>query len=109
MTEIYEDDVRAMRKEGSLGEFIRQLLATSKADAERRKFLVLKHEDLAAQLTGQPLNFTRPEHWDGSIPPEKFNGQPNDSPRRPVLLALVAEAERRERPLAAVRPPPSAG
>lgn len=96
MIEIHEDDVRAMRKEGSLGEFIRQQLAGAKARSERRRALVLGHEDLAQKLTEQPLRIPRPDLWDGSMPPEMFNGERNDSPRRPALLALVAEAERRE-------------
>lgn len=64
--------------------------------------LVLAHPDLAEQLTKPPLNFSRPEAWDGYIPPETWGetarGHPrfNDSPRRIALLALVAEARRRE-------------
>jgi len=57
--------------------------------------LVLAYPDLAKQLTELPLRFSQPEAWNGYIPPDTFNGQYNDSPRRAALLALVAEARRR--------------
>jgi hypothetical protein len=75
-------------------------ISCAQATSERinRRAQVLRHEDLAKKLTQQPLNFTKPEHWNGAIPPETWREMPNDSPLRPALLALVAEAQRREAP-----------
>lgn len=60
-----------------------------------RKAAVLAHPDLAARLTEDPLNFARADQWNGGIPPEMFNGERNDSPRRAALVELVDEATRR--------------
>lgn len=90
----------------------RQEQRKSKADSARRRAMVLKHEDLRAALLAHPLNFTRPEQWNGWIPPatvpaagEGADGpttdvghgyKPNRSPRRQALIAIVNEAEQRE-------------
>lgn len=64
--------------------------------AHRIRDAVLAHPDLAAKLTQQPLDYTRPEQWNGFVPPELWNGQINDSPRRAALVELVDEAMRRD-------------
>lgn len=61
-------------------------------DAEARKKAVLAHPDLSARLTADPLGYDRPDQWSGFVPPEKFNGQHNDSPCRAAVVELVAEA-----------------
>jgi hypothetical protein len=60
-----------------------------------RKAAVLAHPDLAKRLTEEPLNFPRPDQWNGGIPPETFNGEHNDSPRRVALVEIFDEATRR--------------
>lgn len=110
MRAVEIDDVRALLAEGGMRELIAAACRETADASARRRALVLRHDDLAKRLTVQPLNFTTPEHWNGSLPPEMWNQVRNDSPRRPVLLALVAEAERRERHLQPVRssnPPPA--
>lgn len=58
---------------------------------------VLSYPDLAAKLTATPLGYERPDQWNGFVPPEKFNGAFNDSPRRAALVAIVDEAMARDR------------
>ena len=103
MRPVEYDDVQALLAEGGLREVIGIACKQTLADSAARRALILRHEDLARKLTKQPLNFTTPEHWNGSLPPEMWNQVRNDSPRRPALLALVAEAEQRERHLQPVR------
>lgn len=102
MRPIEIEDVRALLQEGGLREVI-AVACREVADANAyRRALILRHPDLAVKLTKQPLNFTAPEFWNGSLPPEMWNQVRNDSPRRPALLALVAEAEKRERHLRSI-------
>lgn len=58
--------------------------------------MVLSHPDLAARLCAPPLDYKRPDQWNGFIPPEYFNGHFNDSPRRAALVEICAEAESRQ-------------
>lgn len=98
------DDIRAMRADGDLGRLWRESLAQAGADNDDRKRRVLAHPDLAEQLTQPPVKFDRPECWTGYLAPERLpDGQPNRSPIRAQLAALVAEADRRaaHRPAAA--------
>jgi len=53
---------------------------------------VLAHPDLAERLTQPPLGYAQPSQWNGFVPPELFNNQINDSPRRAALVAVVDEA-----------------
>jgi hypothetical protein len=99
---LTEADVRELRRSpGDLIRLIKQARINAAAENARRRALVLKHPDLAAQLCEPPLRHTTPEHWTGYIPPahdaETFGGaQPlNTSPARAALVALVAEAEQR--------------
>jgi hypothetical protein len=98
---LTEQDVRELRKQGDLTRLIKQARAEAHAENARRRALVLKHPDLAEQLTQPPINHTTPQHWTGYIPPahdpETFGGgQPlNTSPIRAALAALLEEAERR--------------
>lgn len=72
---------------------------------QERIKLVLAHPDLAEQLKSNLIGYTRPENWNGYIPPAEIPGPagapgyyvPNPSPRRAALVALVDEAQRRER------------
>lgn len=58
---------------------------------------ILSHPDLAERLTQPPLDYPRPEMWNGFIPPTTCDtGALNTSPRRKALLDLAAEAHRRE-------------
>ena len=72
----------------------------SKERSQRRRELVFKHPDLAKQLLSNLIGYSRPENWNGWIPPATVAARdgyvPNDSPRRAALVALVEEAERRE-------------
>jgi|SRR5699024_3997573 len=60
-------------------------------NAERRR-AVLSHPDLAERLCEHPLSYKRPDQWTGFIPPEMWQGQPNNSPRRLALVAIYEEA-----------------
>lgn len=75
--------------------------AEASAAAQKRRVRVLAHSDLAARLTQEPIGYTRPEQWNGYVPPRTWGGTvhreyPNDSPRRAALVELAAEALRRE-------------
>lgn len=100
-----EGDVRAMRSDGDLLKWIKMQMREGLAKAEARRASVLRYPDLAQKLTEQPVNCQSPEQWTGAMPPEKWRDMPNDSPLRPVLLELVAEAERRDREAEAKRRP----
>lgn len=68
-------------------------------DAEDLRDLVLGHPDLADRLVAIPIGCTTPQHWNGYIPPlmtAAEAGRRNDSPRRPALIELVAEAMERD-------------
>lgn len=90
------DDTRAMRKDGDLAAFIKHHMAVARTECARRRGLVLRHEDLAARLTQAPFRFSKPEGWNGFIPPAQWGQSINTDPSRRVLLELVAEAERRQ-------------
>ena len=63
---------------------------------QHRRAAALKHPDLAARLTQPPLSWSRPERWNGYIPPRMWQESPNDSPRRVALVEIAAEAMARE-------------
>ncbi|MFF4943704.1 hypothetical protein [Streptomyces rubiginosohelvolus] len=93
---ITEQDIADLRKQGDLKEFLKQTRAAARAENQRRRALVLRHPDLAEQLTEAPHRFSTPAAWSGYIPPATdCTGALNTTPVRPALLALVAEAERR--------------
>lgn len=68
--------------------------------AENRR-LVFAYPDIAARLCQPPLNFARPDHWRGYIPPafmppnEVGIVKLNDSPNRVALLAILEAAAER--------------
>ena len=98
MSAISEDDVRALRQQNDLKAFMVQEIRAGHARNATRRAAVLAHPELAVKLTQDPLNFSTPEKWAGYIPPAlTCTGALNTTPRRPALLALVAEAERRAR------------
>lgn len=93
---ISEQDMAAIRKQGDLKEFLKQIQAAAHAENRRRRTLVLRHPDLAKQLTKLPHRHTTPENWTGYIPPATdCTGAINTTPCRAALLTLVAEAEQR--------------
>lgn len=93
---VTEDDVRAMRADKDLKDFIAMHMRDAASRNAHRRGLVLRHPDLAAKLTAQPLNYERPDQWTGYIPPSTTaTGALNTTPVRPALLALVHEAEKR--------------
>jgi hypothetical protein len=99
---------------------IGRALADAENTCRERRAAVLKYPDLAARLTQPPLSYSRPDRWNGWLPPYLINawtgdemlispaGVPNrrgnrtepeevnSSPRREVLVAIAAEAWRRE-------------
>lgn len=96
MTDIDINDITAMRRQGDLGSYLRQAVATEAAANADRKRLVYRHPDLIERL--QVLG----QHpWNGRIPPEEWGGTTNRSPIRAELLAIVAEAEQRTTPRSA--------
>ena len=90
MTDADVRDIAAMRKQGDLGDYLRQARATEAAANAARKRLVYRHADLVdrLRLLGQ-------DPWNGRIPPAQWSGAINTSPIRAALLAIVAEAEQR--------------
>ena len=49
-----------------------QVLRAHTTNQQRRE-AVLRHEDLAKRLTQPPLNYARPDQWNGYIPPALVN------------------------------------
>lgn len=90
MTDIDIRDIAAMRKQGDLGDYLRQARETEAAANAARKKLVYRHADLVdrLRLLGQ-------DPWNGRIPPREWGGAINTSPIRSELLAITAEAEHR--------------
>jgi hypothetical protein len=78
------------------GALWRGQFAETQARMKRARAAVLAHPDLAERLTMTPLNYAKPEQWNGGVPAEMFNGGNNDSPRRAALLGLVDEALSRD-------------
>ncbi len=90
----------------------REQAAEAKRTCQARRTMVLKHDDLRMALCAPTVGYERAEQWNGFIPPatipsagEGATGpttdpgtgfQRNTSPRRQALLAIVAEAEKRE-------------
>jgi hypothetical protein len=71
-------------------------LAAAMARSQRRRDSVLRHPDLAAMLTVEPLNYAEPRQWNGYVPPAMRNEQLNRSPRRAALVAICMEAAARD-------------
>ncbi|MEU7416744.1 hypothetical protein [Streptomyces antibioticus] len=93
-------DARALMAENDAGRFIKTQMADAQRAAAHRRALVLRHPDLAEQLTKPPINHARPDVWTGYIPPATdCTGAINTAACRPALLALIAEAKRRTAPV----------
>lgn len=89
-------DVAALRVDGDIGRVVKHLARQAAEETAARRSRVLRYPDLAAKLTEPPLSYSKPEHWNGFVPPREYNGQINASPRRKALVELCAEAMRRE-------------
>lgn len=89
-----EEDLTAMRMQGDLKRMWAGANKQAHAENDRRKRLVLAHEDLAARLEQPPINM-KPDCWSGYVPMEQGGNGLNNSQTRRALAALVAEAERR--------------
>jgi hypothetical protein len=91
----------------------RQAAVRGRAECEARRARVLRYVDLRRALSQPPLAFTEPERWSGFVPPRVLAedacpacprhcrghdhlARVNDSPRRAALIAISAEAFRRE-------------
>lgn len=90
-----------MTDNNTWAEAIKQLQAAKAREIADRRELVLRYPDIAAKLTERPLRFSRPEAWNGYIPPkltpDRDGYRLNTSPFRAALVAICAEAEQRER------------
>lgn len=93
-TSYEEEDLAAMRMEGDLKRMWAGVGKQALDENDRRRLLVLAHDDLAAKLGEAPINI-KPECWSGFVPMERGVNGLNRSPVRRALAALVAEAERR--------------
>lgn len=69
-----------------------QALATAGDICRMRREVVLSQPEIAARLCESPLDYTRPDQWNGFLPPETFNGERNNSPRFAALAAICADA-----------------
>lgn len=75
---------------GDVGREIREKCA-------ERRARVLAHPDIAKRLTHPPMRYPSPEYWTGYIPgPKRGDDQPNNSPIRRQLLAIVQAVYERE-------------
>ncbi|SDJ74766.1 hypothetical protein [Streptomyces indicus] len=95
MTDVSEEDIGLMRRQGDLADFIRAEVTRARNDCARRRAQVLAHPDLADRLTIAPLNYATAQAWTGYLPPERWNGRHNNSPTRTALVALISEAAQR--------------
>lgn len=73
-----------------------ETLRYEREEIAARRDRVLAHPDLAEKLTQRPIDYAKPEQWNGYIPPDSHDGRHNRSPRREALPALVDEARARE-------------
>ena len=95
-TAFTDGDIRAIRAEGDFKQLWAETQRTQKTADEARKRLVLQHEDLAEALR-QAHKLSSADKWNGRIPPELLpSGARNPSPVRAALVAIVAEAEKRQ-------------
>lgn len=70
---------------------------TSDAACQAERDRVLRHPDIAARLCERPLGYSRPEVWNGYVPPETWQGRHNDSPQRKALLEIITAAVEAEK------------
>jgi hypothetical protein len=96
-------------------------------ESAARRARVLRYPDLAKKLTQPPLGYSRPEAWNGWVPPAALEVEAcpacrtdpgkwgckgpmhtarlNSSARRTALVEIAAEALRREQAEQAQQPP----
>ncbi len=83
-----------------LDEIFRRTDAEARSRNAELRAMVLRHPDLAQQLTQLPWAPTSPAQWGGFIPPRMAlsRGQlrRNDSPQRAALVAICRTAVERE-------------
>lgn len=72
---------------------------------QARRTRVLAHPDIAARLCLPPFELTKPEYWNGYIPPQYHMGKPNNSPVRKQLLDICWAVQKREENPGEDRPP----
>jgi hypothetical protein len=65
---------------------------TSDAACQAERERVLRHPDIAKRLCDPPLRYSRPEVWNGFVPPETWQGRHNDAPQRAQLLEIITAA-----------------
>ncbi|MGN6243727.1 MAG: hypothetical protein ACTHQ3_08635 [Motilibacteraceae bacterium] len=58
-----------MNDQQRIYEMVREAYRAGRAECETRRARILKHPDIAADLTKPPLNYSRPDAWSGYIPP----------------------------------------
>lgn len=106
--------ILAQGRTGRWSKLWRAANAKARADNAARRTRVLAHEDLREALTLPPLNYARPDQWTGYVPPRldpeeacehcptwrcrhvEHLARPNTSARRRALVAIAAEALRRD-------------
>jgi hypothetical protein len=72
--------------------------AHARQEAQARLGRVMRYDDLRHALCDMAGGYQRPDQWKGYVPPYLDpDGRPNDSLRRADLVAICAEALRRER------------
>jgi hypothetical protein len=77
-------------------------------DAAQRRLGVLSHPDLAARLCEPPLSYSKPQQWNGYLPPatgpygarrkgdpDSVDGADNESIMRRTLLDILRDLEAR--------------
>lgn len=88
---VTTDDVKAMRQQRDLANYVKEVGRERAAECERRRALVNRYPDLADRLQKIPGQ----RQWKGFIAPAEFGGKINNDPIRAQLIALVEEAEQR--------------
>lgn len=76
------------------------LVEQARIQCQARRDRVLAHPDIAAKLTKPPLNYSKPEIWNGYIPPATtgalVGARTNSSVVRKALIAICNEVVERE-------------
>jgi hypothetical protein len=65
---------------------------TSDSATQGERARVLRHPEIAKKLCEAPLYYSRPEAWNGYVPPAMWREEHNDAPERKALLEIIGAA-----------------
>lgn len=58
---------------------------------DKRRARVLAQPEIAKRLTQPPLRYSKPEVWNGYVPPATWREQTNNSPQRAALMQILSD------------------